>query len=247
MGVGMERRILFGFAIILLFCSSVILIGIMQQGIVDPGNENPEDEGTGNEDPDIYEFEWAVDVGDTFNFQIIVTGMTIFDFAESGPPPYIECNESMICAEVTYLPRNTTSLDNATLLSEIILPIKFNCTFENSSALPEPLHGKLIRLLSWTIVPLDNWELLHSSYYKNNFLELRDYVGQEICSSKMDDSSLNITVRKQRNWLHPGAVEIWGSPINMTTGLPYLMVYSDASITCDGEGYTVSLVLHQIE
>ncbi len=230
----MEKRTLIALVIITLFCSSMILIGIINQS-------------NGNESLDNYEFEWAVEVGDTFNFQIIVTGGTFSSSSESGPPPHIEYNESVICAEVIYLPMNTTSIDNATLLSEIILPVKFSCTFANSSSIPEPIHSKLIRLLSWTTVPLDNWELLNSSYYTNKFLNPLDYVNQTICSTKMDDSSLDLTLRIQDNWMHPGMAEIWNGVINMTTGLPYLLTYKDVSFSCSGDGYSVTLTLHRIE
>ena len=99
-------------------------------------------QSTGITDPIIHEFEWAVEVGDTFDFELIVTGGLYEDWGDEGsPPPLSEFNETIIHAEVIYLPANTTSLDNATILSEIILPIKFRCTFGNTSAIPEPVNS----------------------------------------------------------------------------------------------------------
>lgn len=234
-GVGMERKLFVALVVIVLISSTGVIMGI-----VNLGNQFPET-------TEIYEFEWAVEIGDVITFQIIVTGATYSSHnVVSGPPPYIEFNETIIQAEVIYLPSNTTSLDNATLLSEIIFPIKFTCTFENSSMIPEPVNSRLCELLSWTLVPINNWELLNSSFYKNNFLNPFAYEDQKICSTKLDDSSFNITISVQKDWLH-AIGEKWIGAVNLTTGLPYLMSYRDYSFSCTGYGDSIMLTLTRIE
>ncbi|MGY5873759.1 MAG: hypothetical protein RTV72_16040 [Candidatus Thorarchaeota archaeon] len=230
----MEWRRIIAVIIVVLISSSVLVIGIV--------NLNNQ----GDEVPAIYEFEWPVEVGDEFTFRIGVTGATYVNWQIDGPPPYVEFNDAIIRAEVIYLPTNTTSLDNATLLTEIIFPIKFNCTFENSSSIPEPIRSRLTELLSWTLVPKDKWDLLNTSFYENRFLFPQAYVNEKICSTTLDESSLHISIVMQKDWLH-AAAEKWKGAISLATGLPYLMTYQDYYYSCIGWGDSVTLSLNYIE
>ena len=143
-----------------------------------------------------------------------------------------------------YLPLNTTSLDNETILAEIIYPIKFNCTFENSSLIPEPVNSRLTELLSWSLVPIDRWDLLNACFYENQFIYQLDYyhLNQKICEVNLDNVSMNMTIRIQKDWLH-AIGEWWKCSVDRTSGLPYFMAYSMYSFSCIGSGYKTVLTL----
>lgn len=229
----MERRVIVSIGIIIFLATSSFAIGVVYL------NNQSIDL------VDIHEFEWAVDVGDTFDFEIIVSGGSFDGWGDEGsPPPLSEFNETIIHAEVIYLPANTTSLDNATILSEIIMPIKFRCTFGNTSEIPEPVNSRLSELLSWSLVPIDSWDLLNACFYENRFLNPFSYEDQKICKVNLDDSSLNLTISVQKDWLH-AIGESWSCAVNRTTGLPYWMAYSDYMFSCVGSGYRTVLTMNR--
>jgi len=229
----LERRVSVSIIIILFLTSSAFTIGALYL--------NTDQSNT------IYEFEWAVGIGDSFNFEIIVTGGSYTDWNDPGsPPPFSEFNESIIHAEVIYLPRNTTSLDNATILSEIILPIKFQCSFANGSPIPEPVNRKMTELLSWSLLPIGRSELLNACFYENRFINQFSYLNQKICKTDLDESMLNLTISIQKDWLH-AIGEWWKCSANRTSGLSQWMAYSVYSFSCVGIGYRSILTLNLIE
>jgi hypothetical protein len=227
-------------AIIILLLAS---LGVFWIGMTHLRDENnpPLDSTT------TYFFDWPVNVGDTFTYQIIVTGGVYWDWGDEGSPPLlVEYNETNIHAEVIYLPENTTSLDNGTILNKIIMPIKFNCTFANSSLIPEPVNSRITELLSWSLIPSNCWSLINECFYENRFIDPFDFEDQKICEAILDDAMLNLSISVQKDWLH-AIGEKWECSVSRLSGLPSWMTYCDYSFSCIGSGYRTIITLYPSE
>lgn len=202
-----------------------------------------------NDQPYTIDVEWGVNVGDTFVFHLIVTGGNYTEFgANVTAPAYADFNQTTIRAQITNLPELPTETDNESFLSEVILPFKFNCSFENSSALPESLRARLTEVLSWTLLPIGDWDSLNGLYnMTDQYTDWSyDIWEHKRCYTSLETDFFNIVLSQQKNWLHP-IFESWTGALDLATGVATTAIYSDADFSCIGSGYSVQLTLHLIE
>ena len=86
-------------------------------------------------------FEWGVEVGDTFQFEVRTIGSTAG--GRYAASEIHTLNETTIEATIDELPQVNGTLDTITFVLDIVLLMKVSCTFTNGSSIPYQLDDIL--------------------------------------------------------------------------------------------------------
>jgi len=161
----------------------------------------------------ISSFEWNVEVGDELVFQIISTG--IIGFGGQGKLQWLHLNNSIIIANITYLPNLSSFYTSHSFISDVVNVTKVSCRFENGSLVQEN-DRIIVNLISMSLLPGNSWNELDSLF-------LDDYIR----SLSFGDMEYTWVSRYDENdffFGHQGSfaegTNGWKALVNMTTGSP---------------------------
>ncbi|MHA1908538.1 MAG: hypothetical protein ACW98Y_14650 [Candidatus Thorarchaeota archaeon] len=100
-------------------------------------------------------FEWGVEVGDTFQFDVRTIGTASGGIYSAGEIHTL--NETTIEVTIDELPSVDGAFDPISFSQDIVLFMKVSCTFANGSSIPYHLDDILCEGISGCILPIGNW------------------------------------------------------------------------------------------
>ena len=183
------------------------------------------------------EFQWGVDVGEEFLYEVKVLGS---NNNASIPVPYVKFNNTQILMRIASLP-DVTLLNSSERMTSVIEYAKIECEFTNGSAIPtDPGDGYYMNtsipdILSSAILPIGGWPQI-DSYFPDDYGA--DQYGANTYLSKT-----------QQQWFYIGYYYYyidfgygWDANVSLSTGTPISVIQWENDPICIGH-YSVILTL----
>lgn len=162
-------------------------------------------------------FDWGVEVGDTMTFKVIATGMPTF-YGGAHFPSWIHLNNTIIIANVTYLPALGSFYTSHTFTTDVVNKTKVTCRFQNGTVI-QGRDSIVMNLISMSLLPANSWNDLDSLF-------LDDYIrGGSFSSieytwvSRFEEGDFFFGHQGH----FPEGKTGWKTLVNMTTGIPFVI------------------------
>ena len=162
-------------------------------------------------------FSWAIEEGDEFTFDVIVTGNTTTS-SEVLPPPFVDMNNTRISVEIISLPNVSITFYSGPFLENIVEYVKTSSRFANGTNIPSEYRFTINRHVSRCMLPIGGW--LHlDSFFPNQInrpsMEHESYLSVFQGYSFYFGHSSNETLEAQE----------WHGIIDLETGVPRVVTF----------------------
>jgi hypothetical protein len=162
-------------------------------------------------------FSWAIEEGDDFIFDVIVTGQTT-NSTEDPPLPFVDMNNTRISVEIISLPNVSITFYSRPFLENIVEHTKTSSRFVNGTDIPAVHRFTINRHISQCVLPIGGW--LHlDSFFPNQidrpFMEHESYLSVFRRASFYFGYSENETYEAQE----------WFGIIDLETGVPVIVSF----------------------
>jgi hypothetical protein len=161
-------------------------------------------------------FSWAIEEGDDFIFDVIVTGQTTNSTVH--PLPFADMNNTRISVEIVSLPNVSIVFYSRPFLENIVEHTKTSSRFINGTEIPSERRFTINRHVSQCVLPIGGW--LHlDSFFPNHidrpFMEHESYLSVFRKPFFYFGYSENETIEAQR----------WYGIIDLETGVPLIVSF----------------------
>ena len=161
-------------------------------------------------------FSWAIEEGDDFIFDVIVTGQTTNSTVL--PLPFVAMNNTRISVEIISLPNVSIVFYSKPFLENIVEHTKTSSRFINGTEIPPAHRFTINKHVSRCVLPTGGW--LHlDAFFQNQinrpFMEHESYLSVFRRTSFYFGYSENETLEAQR----------WYGIINLETGVPLIVSF----------------------
>ncbi|MHA2395423.1 MAG: hypothetical protein ACXAC0_01860 [Candidatus Thorarchaeota archaeon] len=161
-------------------------------------------------------FSWAIEEGDDFTFDVIVTGQTTNNTLR--PLPFVDMNNTRISVEIISLPNVSIVFYSRLFLENIVEHTKTSSLFINGTEIPTEHRFTINRHVSRCVLPIGGW--LHlDSFFPNKinrpFMEHESYLSVSRKTSFYFGYSENETYETQE----------WHGIIDLETGVPLMVSF----------------------
>ena len=182
-------------------------------------------------------FSWAIDEGDAFIFDVVVTGNR-FSGNTTIPPPFAEMNNTRISVEIVSLPNVSIIFYSGPFLETVVEPTKTSSEFINGTDIPAPYRYAINTHISRCVLPVGGWRHL-DSFFPNRidrpFNEYQSYLSVHRGNSFYFGFSSNETTESH----------VWYGIIDLDTGVPQTVsfwIYQMGQLWTDSYNVTMSRV-----
>ena len=162
-------------------------------------------------------FSWAIEEGDVFIFDVLVTGSTSTN-STSLPPPLASMNNTRIAVEIISLPNVTITFYTTNFIENIVGHLKTSSTFANGTSIPTAYYFPINIHISRSMLPIGGWNHL-DSFFPNEidrpFLEHESYLSARLRDSFYFGYSSNETSKQSE----------WYGIIDLNTGVPQIVSF----------------------
>lgn len=109
---------------------------------------------------------WAVTEGDEIKFSVMVFAWNLGNATGEfdDPMSFAAMNNTVIRVTILHLPDIPLHINSDSFLTEVVGRMNITMVFENGSEIPEEPHDDLTKLISSTILPVGNWELIDAMF-----------------------------------------------------------------------------------
>jgi len=161
-------------------------------------------------------FSWAIEEGDDFIFDVIVTGQTTNSTVL--PLPFVAMNNTRISVEIISLPNVSIVFYSKPFLENIVEHTKTSSCFINGTEIPTAYRFTINKHVSRCVLPIGGW--LHlDAFFQNQinrpFMEHESYLSVFRRTSFYFGYSENDTLKAQG----------WYGIINLETGVPLIVSF----------------------
>ena len=182
-------------------------------------------------------FSWAIEEGDEFIFDVLVTGITT-NGTDERPPPYVDMNNTRISVQITSLPNVSIVFYARHFLEDIVEHTKTSSHFVNGTDIPLEYRATVNRRVSSCILPIMGW--LHLDGFFPNQID-RSIIDYESYLSYFKRPSFYFGYIENATY----EAQEWHGIINLETGIPLFVsfwLYRTSSAHSFWYNVTMSLV-----
>jgi hypothetical protein len=182
-------------------------------------------------------FSWAIEEGDEFIFDVIVTGITT-NGTDERLPPYADMNITRISVQITSLPNVSIVFYSRHFLGNIVEHTKTSSHFANGTDIPSEYRFTINRHVSRCMLPIGGW--LHLDAFFPNQVD-RSFVDYESYLSHFRGPSFYFGHIENTTY----ESEEWYGIIDLETGVPLFVsfwLYRTSSAHTFWYNVTMSLV-----
>jgi hypothetical protein len=162
-------------------------------------------------------FEWAIEEGDMFVFDVLVKGNTTTG-TQSLPPELLSMNNTRIAVEIISLPNVTITFYSDDFIDNIVEQQKTSTTFVNGTSIPSEYYYAINSHLSWCMLPIGGWTHL-DAFFPNDlhrpFMEHESYLSARFRNYFYFGYSLNETYLQSK----------WYGIFDLNTGIPQIVSF----------------------
>lgn len=192
--------------------------------------------------PEPIRFQWGVDIGDDFYFDIEVEGSMN---NESNPVPFMTFSGTRIHVVITTLP-NVSSLDSEEGLVEVVSSQKVLCTFadgtefadDNSEGFYSYSSTTISEMISRALLPVGGWSFIDDLFPDNLASDVTHGADSDTFYSWIDQDAFFFGYR---NW-YIDFGHGWDTSLDKDTGFPISIYHWESDMICIGH-YKVTLTL----
>jgi hypothetical protein len=123
-------------------------------------------------------FSWAIEEGDGFIFDVIVTGQTTNSTVDF-PLPFVDMNNTRISVEIISLPNVSITFYSGPFLENIVEHTKTSSRFSNGTEIPAEHRFTINRHVSRCVLPIGGWlhlDSLFPNHINQPFTEYESYI-----------------------------------------------------------------------
>lgn len=182
-------------------------------------------------------FSWAIEEGDEFIFDVIVTGITT-NGTDERLPPYADMNITRISVQITSLPNVSIVFYSRHFLGNIVEHTKTSSHFANGTDIPSEYRFTVNRHVSRCILPIGGW--LHLDAFFPDQVD-RSFVNYESYLSHFRKPSFYFGYIENTTY----EAQEWHGIIDIETGVPLFvsfLLYRTSSTHTYWYNVTMSLV-----
>ena len=160
-------------------------------------------------------FEWAIDEGDVFIYDVLVKGNTTTG-TQALPPELLSMNNTRIAVEIISLPNVTIIFYADDFIEDVVEYMKTSSSFVNGTNIPSEYYYVINTHMSRCMVPVGGWTHLDAFFpneLRRPFMEHESYISARFRNYFYFGYGLNETYEQTK----------WFGLFDFETGVPQIV------------------------
>ena len=160
-------------------------------------------------------FEWAIEEGDVFIYDVLVKGNTTTG-TQSLPPELLFMNNTRIAVEIISLPNVTIIFYADDFIRDVVEYMKTSSSFVNGTSIPSEYYYEINTHLSRCMLPVGGWTHLDAFFpngLRRPFMEHESYLSARFRDYFYFGYTLNETYQQTK----------WFGHFDLDTGVPQIV------------------------